>query len=85
MLEIVAWLAIGFISGSVPWALIVGKVLLNRDIRAVWDGNPGTANSWKLGGWAPRTTLPYLRCRKGGRSRLPRLPIYKHPIRFGPI
>jgi glycerol-3-phosphate acyltransferase PlsY len=53
MTEVVAWIAIAFISGSIPWALIVGKVLLSRDIRAVGDGNPGTANSWKLGGWVP--------------------------------
>lgn len=53
MLEIVAWIAISFISGSVPWALIVGKVFLGKDVRKIGDGNPGTANSWKLGGWAP--------------------------------
>ena len=51
MLEFIIWIAIGFISGSVPWALLIGKRLVGKDIRSVGDGNPGVANSWKLGGW----------------------------------
>ena len=44
------WIAIGFISGSIPWALVIGKLFLNRDIRIIGDGNPGAVNTWKLGG-----------------------------------
>lgn len=53
MLEFIIWIVIGLISGSVPWALLIGKRLVGKDIRSVGDGNPGAANSWKLGGWAP--------------------------------
>lgn len=44
------WIAIGFISGSIPWALIIGKLFLSKDIRIIGDGNPGAVNAWKLSG-----------------------------------
>ena len=44
------WIAIGFISGSIPWALIIGKVFVSKDIRVIGDGNPGAVNTWKLAG-----------------------------------
>lgn len=43
------WAVLGFISGSVPWSLLVGKVGLRRDIRDVGDHNPGAGNVWKAG------------------------------------
>ena len=51
MLGIVSWGIIGFISGSIPWALVIGKLFSGKDIRDVGDGNPGAANAWKTGGW----------------------------------
>ena len=42
-----------YLSGSIPWALLVGTLLVHKDVRNVGDGNPGTANVWKSGGWAP--------------------------------
>ena len=44
---------LGFISGAVPWALIIGKLFGNQDARNVGDGNPGATNAWKVGGWVP--------------------------------
>jgi len=43
----------GFLSGSVPWSVLIGKVMSDGDIRSVGDGNPGTANTWKLAGPLP--------------------------------
>ena len=51
MLELTTWIMIGFVSGSVPWALLIGKTVVSKDIRTVGDGNPGAANVWKSGGW----------------------------------
>ena len=45
MLEFAIWITVGFISGSVPWAIIVGKLLVRGDIRGVGDGNPGATNA----------------------------------------
>ena len=36
-----------------PWAVIVGKIFLTKDVRKVGDGNPGAVNAWKSGGYAP--------------------------------
>ncbi|MEW6179458.1 MAG: glycerol-3-phosphate acyltransferase [Chloroflexota bacterium] len=44
------WLAVAFLSGSVPYSLILGKVLLKRDIRLYGDGNPGATNLIRAGG-----------------------------------
>jgi len=43
----------GFFSGSIPWSVLLGKTLTGGDIRSVGDGNPGTANTWKLAGPIP--------------------------------
>ena len=53
MLELIIWIIIGFVSGSIPWAVLVGNLLVRKDVRSVGDGNPGAINVWKLGGWAP--------------------------------
>ena len=43
------WAALGFISGSVPWSLMVGRLGLSRDIRDIGDHNPGAVNVFKTG------------------------------------
>jgi glycerol-3-phosphate acyltransferase PlsY len=53
MLDHALWLGIGFLSGSIPWALVIGKFISHRDVREVGDGNPGSVNAWKSGGWVP--------------------------------
>lgn len=44
------WIAIAFLSGSLPWSVWLGKVALGVDIRDYGDGNPGAANVWAAGG-----------------------------------
>jgi glycerol-3-phosphate acyltransferase PlsY len=44
------WLAAAFLSGSVPYSLLLGKFLLHRDIRQFGDGNPGATNLVRAGG-----------------------------------
>jgi glycerol-3-phosphate acyltransferase PlsY len=41
---------IGFFCGSIPFALILGKLFAKKDIRTVGDGNPGGTNALKAGG-----------------------------------
>jgi glycerol-3-phosphate acyltransferase PlsY len=48
------WSLTGFISGSLPFSLWIGRLALGTDLRTIGDGNPGGANVWQAGGrgWA---------------------------------
>src|SRR5690554_8211711 len=41
---------LSFIRGAVPYSLILGQLVLKKDIRNYGDGNPGAANAWRGGG-----------------------------------
>lgn len=51
------WIAASFLTGSLPFSVWLGR-LADADPRAIGDGNPGTANAWRAGGW--RLGLPVL-------------------------
>ena len=40
---------IAFISGSIPYSVWLGKLLLRVDVRQYGDGNPGAANAFRSG------------------------------------
>jgi len=53
MMDIVytALLAVAaFILGAIPFSVIIGRRLLNKDITTYGDGNPGAANVFRAGG-----------------------------------
>jgi glycerol-3-phosphate acyltransferase PlsY len=50
MIEVNLWTLAGFILGSIPFSLLMGKLLAHKDIRTVGDGNPGGANAIRAGG-----------------------------------
>lgn len=52
------WTLVGFLSGSIPFAFLIGKLLAKTDIRTFGDGNPGGTNAFKAGG--PKAGLPAL-------------------------
>jgi glycerol-3-phosphate acyltransferase PlsY len=47
-MNIIVWIILGFVSGSIPFSWIIGKLIARRDIRTVGDGNPGGANALRL-------------------------------------
>ena len=49
-MEFAFWILVGFLSGSIPWSVLVGKFLAGLDVRSIGDGNPGSANVWKGSG-----------------------------------
>ena len=49
-MDILFWTIAGFLAGSIPFSLILGKLLVRKDIRAYGDGNPGGTNALKAGG-----------------------------------
>jgi glycerol-3-phosphate acyltransferase PlsY len=50
MFAILLWTLVGFAAGSIPFALLIGKLFIKKDIRTVGDGNPGGTNALKAGG-----------------------------------
>lgn len=41
----------GFFLGSIPFALLIGRYGFGKDVREYGDGNPGTFNVIRAGGW----------------------------------
>lgn len=44
---------VGYLMGSIPFALLVGKLWAGVDIRRGGSGNVGATNLFRLTGWAP--------------------------------
>ena len=47
----ILWFIVGFISGSLPISVWLGRAFARADVRQIGDGNPGAANAWRAGGW----------------------------------
>lgn len=43
-------IALAFLCGSLPFSVWLSRLFLRRDVRAIGDGNPGSANVYKAGG-----------------------------------
>lgn len=52
------WTALGFLAGSFPFSVWLGRWIAHADVRRFGDGNPGSINAWRAGGW--RAGLPAL-------------------------
>ena len=48
---VILWSLAGFFVGSIPFALLIGKLLFKIDIRKYGDGNPGATNLGKAKGF----------------------------------
>jgi glycerol-3-phosphate acyltransferase PlsY len=63
---ILLWTVLGFLCGSLPFSVWLGKLVGKADVRGIGDGNPGAVNAWRAGGWKagfPSLLLDFL---KGG-------------------
>jgi glycerol-3-phosphate acyltransferase PlsY len=59
-----AWTVLGFLSGSFPFSVWMGRLIAHADIRRYGDGNPGLTNAWRAGGWragVPSLLLDYFK------------------------
>jgi glycerol-3-phosphate acyltransferase PlsY len=45
-----AWIAAGFLCGSLPFSVWIGRLALGVDVRDYGDGNPGAFNVFRAGG-----------------------------------
>jgi glycerol-3-phosphate acyltransferase PlsY len=50
MLELLIWTIVGFLAGSLPFSVWVGRTVLKQDIRRYGDANPGATNVLRAGG-----------------------------------
>jgi glycerol-3-phosphate acyltransferase PlsY len=84
------WIFIGFLCGSIPFSLILTKLLVHKDIRVVGDGNPGGTNALKAGGLKVgipsilldmfKGFLPVFLAQKYGLSGMNLVPVCLAPI-----
>lgn len=49
-MDVLFWTVLGFVLGSIPFAVLMGKWIAGRDVRSVADGNPGGMNALRVGG-----------------------------------
>ena len=47
-MKLILWIVIGYIIGSIPWGLIIGKVFFHKDIRNYGSGNLGGTNAGRV-------------------------------------
>ena len=48
VIEILAAIATGYLIGSIPFALVVGKIFFNKDVRNYGSGNLGGSNAGRV-------------------------------------
>lgn len=48
-MDTLIWILISFISGSIPFSVWLGRLVLKQDIRTFGDGNPGATNVFRAG------------------------------------
>jgi glycerol-3-phosphate acyltransferase PlsY len=49
-LNSLAWASLGFVAGSIPFAVIVGRAVAGVDVRSVADHTPGATNAFRAAG-----------------------------------
>jgi len=60
-----ALLLLAYLSGAVPYSVVLGKLIYRVDPRRQPDGNPGAANAFRAGGWKLGITVLILDFLKG--------------------
>ena len=50
VLELILWTLIGFLAGSLPFSVWLGRLALKQDITRYGDANPGATNVLRAGG-----------------------------------
>lgn len=48
IVKIIVWMLIGYLFGSIPWGLWIGKVFYKTDLRQHGSGNPGGTNAARV-------------------------------------
>jgi acyl phosphate:glycerol-3-phosphate acyltransferase len=49
-MQTILWTVVGYLLGAIPFSVLLGKLIVKKDVRSFGDGNPGGANAFKAGG-----------------------------------
>ena len=63
--KIIVSVLIGYLVGSIPWALVIGKVFYHTDVRSYGSGNLGATNAGRVLGTGVFFTVAILDALKG--------------------
>ena len=87
---VILYALLGYLIGAIPFAYLIGKYIVRRDIRQVGDGNPGGTNVLIAGGWRIglltivieifKGFLPVYLARRAGLTDWSLIPILLSPI-----
>lgn len=77
-------MALGYVLGSIPFSLVVGKIAMGVDPRNHGSGNLGAANTFRTLGLAPGITVLLLDVSKGAMSALAGSLLWKQGTPLGP-
>jgi glycerol-3-phosphate acyltransferase PlsY len=50
-MDVIVWTLVGFLCGSIPFSILIGRLAGRGDIRRYGDHNPGAANVVRSAGW----------------------------------
>lgn len=53
MLTLILIIALSYLAGSIPTAIIVGRIVMKDDVRNHGSGNAGATNVFRVMGWKP--------------------------------
>jgi len=65
MLSLMIILLLSYLAGSVPTAIIAGRILIKDDIRRHGSGNAGATNVYRVMGWKPALIVVLIDIGKG--------------------
>ena len=65
MIDVVLVSFIAYIVGSIPFSILMTRVLTGEDVRASGSGHAGATNTMRAAGWVPGITVLILDLAKG--------------------
>jgi len=64
-MDVLLWIVAGFLAGSVPFSVLMGRWVMHTDIRRYGDGNPGATNVLRAGNKGAAALAAFLDMLKG--------------------
>lgn len=81
-MNLAGYLAIAYLLGAFPTAIVLGLLIWKTDIRDQGSGNPGATNTWRVLGWRAGLPVLLIDLAKGAAAAglVPLLPLGDPPV-----